>query len=386
MKKRFAALFFVIAFSLIIMATVSGMPDFEGASAPPTILELPQVYNADGTAAGTKYAIIPHDKITSANAGVSWKDFGNAVLPGDKADITKLLNTKTVSYLIIPKTADLATIKTIEALADIGYDIYKLLPPEAKPKINKPTFTEADGVIFAVFDFDPDKYQYQMTGETTWENCNDVVDGKFAVPLREYRVDFNFRLMPADAEKNTPSQAIKVTVPAMANPVSTKLDIARGEIKAKAGWEIEVVASGSTKTTTLTSAVTFVTGGDGDISTGSLGDGATMFRYRLKSTTGKPGSEWSEINLNIGISEELSGDPTKYFTFTGKTNIMIIGAVPIQIKDANGRWKTVKNINASKDIPADTGVEVRMAGTRTRLPGPPKTLRCDLTDGRLTLG
>ena len=333
------------------------------------------------------YAMVEQSRWTAHSTQIAWKDFGAAnVTPDGTVDITNIVNVRNPSYLFVSRNPELKSKKTMGALAaslssfvqGTDYNIYNILPPAAKPSIPRPVFSDnADGSPVSKYTFTADGLEYQKLGEKDkWKE----VPAEWNIELEEYRVEYSVRVK-ATAEKAA-SLPVKMTVPALAAPPSVKLDIIKGEIKAKNGWQIKTDITAGV--ITLNSARTFTAGHSEDnFEKGEIGEGSKLFMFRVPSSADgkRAGTAWTTLHINFERSPALDGDADDYFALTAR-NVIITGAVPIQI-NVGGRWKTVKNIKFNEIHDTD-GVQVRMAGTRTKLPGDIKTLYLDKTAGTLT--
>jgi hypothetical protein len=380
-KKRLLALILtlMLALALVVPALMSDLVP-STSNAPPHIIRLA----SSGTSVVRDYAVVTAAQWNATRTSIAWRDFGAAnVMLNGEVDISKIINVNAPSFLIVAQNSTVRNNKTMASLSSLAntgpnpeYIRYDLLVPARRPAITRPTFfDDSDGSPNAKYRLAPG-LEYQRIGERTWL---DVPQPEWDIPLNEYRVEYLVRTK-GTADENAASQTVKLTVPALANAPAAKLDIVRGEIKTRSGWIVNTNLPGSTSTgTSLSAARTFTVGNNAEnLAEGRIGSTSTKFMYRVPSTANRAGSGWATLHIGFDNNGSLAADKVgDYFVLTAR-NVLVIGAVPIQA-NVRGRWKTVKNIKFN-EIPA-TGVEVRMAGTRTRLPGASIMLKLDQTTG-----
>lgn len=400
MKKRLVALFLtlMLALALVVPALMEG-----GIALPANVSQLPENYMLAIPASGTSfmspapYAIVSKTDWAKETYRIPWKEFvAKDIMINGNYDISKIVGVKTESYLIVPKDGSIVTkgasdklnAKTMASLSSImtasNVEIFRLLEPAKKPTIAKPTFRDGDKdkaeekdksfAVYTLTGLTVGTIEYQKLGATEWTL---ITTPTLEIPLEEYKVEYYFR-QRGEADKTGVSASVKVTVPALANAPSTKLDVAKGEIKLKKDWLIRIKYGNTTFYETpspLTAAKTLSIGSDTDFDKGTIAATVTSIEYRVQSGK-KAGSTWATLYLSVSKGETLSGSTSEYFTLGAKNIISVVGAIPVQIKNSKGVWKTVKSLKLT-DFSTDGTVEVRMAGTKTKLPGASRVLKID---------
>jgi hypothetical protein len=373
----------MLAFTMLIPALMANSSSMPAAPPQDNFIKLA----ASGTSLIRDYAIITAAQWEATRTSVAWRDFGaaNVMLTGE-VDISRIVNVNSPSYLVVALKPDTRVNKTMASLSSLaeGTDFirYNLLIPAARPSIVRPTFFD-DPVTGA-----PNaKYrlvtglEYQKLGDRSWA---DVPHPEWNIELNEYRVEYFVRTK-ATSERAA-SQTVRLTVPALAAPPTARLDVIRGEIRARSGWIVKTDNPASGTGTSLSSARTFTVNNiEENLAADRIGRTSKEFMFRVPSTERRAGSTWTTLYIGFGSSENLDGDRVNdYFALTAR-NILIVGGIPVQA-NVGGRWRTVKNIRFSDFTPA-TGIgtiDVRMAGTRTKLPGEQRTLWFDRATGELS--
>jgi len=407
MKKRIMSLILtlMVGFMLITPTLMQGASFPSASSHPypgtPSSLFIELTVNASGTSI-RDYVIISEKQWEATRTSITWRDFGAANIALDRTvDISRLVNVREPSYLIVSRHPDLRNNKNVDTLSASlsslspgeilgGYSVIKLLPPATRPSVPRPAFEDIDGEPHAIYTF-ADNLEYQKLGERAWRSPDKIpgwssTGNGWRIKLQEYRVEYFVRT--AASGSTSASQAVKLTIPAMANPPTARLNIINGEISARVGWAARTISSDGTIISSITSlSVRTLTIGhsEDNLTLGQLSRLADKFEFRVPSTQNRAGSAWTTLSLDVGRSANLTGNVNDYFELTAR-NVFVVGGIPIQA-NIGGRWRTVKNIRFNDFLPANAPVgtiQVRMAGTRTRLPGEPITLYFARSNGNLS--
>lgn len=400
MKKRLLAL--ILTMILALTLVVPAFMDDGGVPLPTGVKELPPDYFVKLPASGTSimspapYAIISAEDWVKETFRIPWKTFvAKEVMLNGKYDISKLISgVKKESFLVIPQDGTIVTTGKQEVLnaskmasltsvmTATNVEVFRVLKPADKPKAPKPSYDKKDGYATYTFTGTAVEMEYQKLGASSW---TPITNSIMEIKQEEYKVEYYIRAKGVGTATSV-SASVKVTVPALTNAPTTKLDIAKGEIKLKKGWEVKV--SGDATVTSLAAAKTLLIGEVTDIDKGTISRNEQYIEYRVPPTEKKAGSTWSKLYLdNVGLGEELKGDAKVFFTFGAKNTVAVVGSIPIQAK-IKEKWKTVKSIKytdfAFASGSAEGTLEVRMAGTKTKLPGASSILKINAT-GELTL-
>lgn len=403
MKRRLLALLLtiILALTLVVPALMEG----GGVPLPTesTVKTLPDNYFVKLPASGSSimspapYAIITAADWVKDTFKISWKTFvAKDVMLNGCYDVSKLITgVKKESYLVIPQDGTIVTtgkqeVLTASKMASLSslissgskVEIYRLLEPAKKPAVPKPTFVDENNKTFAIYAFTGTTatMEYQKLGAASWTS---IADNTMKIELEEYKVEYYVRADGVGTATSV-SASVKVTVPALANAPTTKLDVSKGEIKLKKDWQVRV-ASSPTSVITLAAAKTLAIGDKTDIDNGTISRTESYIEFRVPSGK-KAGSTWSRLYLNVGKGDVLDNNKVgNYFTFAAKNTVTVVGSIPIQAK-INNKWKNVKSIKYSDFALTDKNgtLEVRMAGTKTKLPGASSILKINAT-GELSL-
>lgn len=267
-----------------------------------------------------------------------------------------------------------------DADGDIGYAVYTITgaaPNPAAIPSSRIIYSNADAFI----DIGADS-EWSKDGHTWYPASNNGPNGEdtaskwCGVRLSSARqtIYVRGRASADDASNITlPSQkSVRVNIPAMPKAPKVRIYASQALLSARAGLEISndgYTWALMTENTLPLGVVTNLpaSGGTGTVPI-DLGDKSDVY-IRVPAGNGRPHSEAFETNIRISDTGAVTDED---FSVAPKQVILVDNAVVIEAFMGN-KWRKVKKISAS-DIP-ETGLKVRRAGTKERLPGPERVLR-----------
>ncbi|MCL2083775.1 MAG: hypothetical protein FWH06_00775 [Oscillospiraceae bacterium] len=375
MKKRIFALTLVLAMAAAFVIPAIGAD--EGYT--PGDIDFGQ-WIAKGSF--TSYAFA-----TTETAKLSWKDIpDNALALDGTFDISKIV--KASGFLVL--TTNKATAATNAGAAKEASATSVVLPVSgvaAKPgKVtveyngtadedgnNTLKFTGADGLEWAGINAKVGWLDYATT--TSVDAGSPKVLG--------YKQDLWFRA-PAATETGLPSVPVKVSIAAAPAGPKAALNVQKGEIKVKGGWEfstgtslVEPDGPGGK----LNDAAKVITFGSETSLTGAnptLASDVDVIELRAPATAKKPASAWTTVNLAVKSQDTPdTGD----FALAAKGEVLVVGGKVIEFQDGDKAKKAKKFTSAQ----VTAGIKVRVAGTKTTLPSEWVTLKWNAAEKELDI-
>lgn len=395
MKKRLLALSLVLALTLAL-----GIPALmAGGATSDAAATLPNNTWID-VASVSSYAVVKTDGYGDASK-LSWK--ATVATKDNRMDFAKIAAVKDASYLIIAPGA-VNDVKTaapkVASLSSLtGVEFFKLLPAGTKPTGDgfKPTYYDEEGVVAMakIAGLTADFEWIYANAAGTWEPG--VAGGK-TFDVKPFKQEIWVRAKATTTAG--PSASVKISLAALAADPVVKLDLVKGQIKAKAGWLVGTVDGVMTATLTSQSKGTITLSASAtslnvDAPVYNISESGYQLYFRVPASADgkKPGSGITVLSLEIPNADEKIFDigavsPNELFNLTTK-DVQVIGGVPVQILTGSGtsaKWKTVKalKLGDGKDINFGGSVKIRIAGTKSVLPGTEYTLKL-LGEGALTI-
>jgi len=386
MNKRILAAALTAALFFTIVLTVMADENENGEKSPDFSTML-SVVSSDGetTRQYRSYAFVENGK-----TDVKWKEIKASDLTlGMEWDISRLI--KKPGRLILSTAA--ANSNTAKKVSDcvstpdsaVEYTIYTITKFAPNPSGNLPiTYTEdyAYVNIGAGNEWSKDGYTWNPAAsegpsgtDSTAKWCRvDLSASKQTITVRGQS--------SADDAGNITFPSVKtakVAVPAIAKAPKVRIYASEAVLSAKAGLEIsndgQTWARMSSNTLPLGKVTNLPSSVAGNPSVPiDLTDKSDVY-VRTPATGSKPHSDVFETHIRISHTGSVGIDD---FSSAPKQQIIIDSAVTIEAM-MGGKWKQIKKLTAG-DIPA-SGLRVRRAGTKERLPGPESILTLVSQDG-----
>jgi hypothetical protein len=356
MKKRILALSLVMALALSL--GLAAFADDTPNSADPGF-----DYTWFEVGSATSYGIADGE-----TGKVAWKEIKSTDLTLDGyLDVSKLVKKNGTIFFATEEFAKVKVIKTAASATSLVAEgkatAFEVKAPAAKLTLanKKPTNFTEDTAIFTV----PAGTEWAYLNGRDWEK---VASGtSIEIPLQDYKQDIWVRT--AATATAGPSPVLKLSVPAYTKAPAPKVNLAKGTVSAKVGYEVQL------------SGGTIVTLEDKQLEVGKTYGGRVLgiggsFRVSMRvpadKEKGKPPSAWVTIELPEETSPEFI--PDEDLALGAKGQILVVGGKPIEMYDAtSSKWKKVKKVTKAQ-LDVEGGVRFRTAGSATKWPSEPYTI------------